>query len=587
MNKNTLITIVLSSVVIFAAFAIQSIFFPPTPVATTPVAEKQTDPVQVPAASVAVTPAPFSVMEEESDEVLHEQTSVVETSLIRAIFSNKGGDLVSFKLKDHNAAGSNEKVEMLEQVTEQNRAFSLALGGADNPVIDTLFHVKTKERNGEKSIVFYRTIGVKLESGDITKFTLAKEYTFLPDDYMFELKISIDGSDANMVGLNIGGSAYTLRTAPQIGPEWIVGKDRYEFRRFFSYVDGSRKQIKVKTGQTTELNSPAAWTAVSGKYFAMVVVPEVPVQQLRFSALNPENKPLHQSQIFLTRGLIAGSRNTDVYRIYIGPSSERYLSKYNNPTKNAYQLDKSGIDSVAASSKFWRPLEIVLKWLLEFFYMLVPNWGVAILLLTLFIRIILFPITKKGSEGTKKMQEFQPQMKAIQDKYKNNPKKLNEELAKFYQKVGYNPMSGCLPLLLQFPLLYAMFRLFNNYFEFRGASFIPGWIPDLSIGDTVLRLGFSIPILGWTDIRLLPLIYMGSQLLFTQITQPPSNTQQGGAFNTKLLLYGMPIMFFLLFYNAPSGLLLYWIASNLLALGQQLIINKMMKNKKIPKENRK
>jgi YidC/Oxa1 family membrane protein insertase len=179
------------------------------------------------------------------------------------------------------------------------------------------------------------------------------------------------------------------------------------------------------------------------------------------------------------------------------------------------------------------------------------------------------------------MQELQPKIKEIQDKYKNNQQKMNEEMAKFYQTAGYNPLSGCLPLLIQFPLIFAMYNLFNNYFEFRGAMFIPGWIPDLSQGDSVFSLSSPIPLLGWTDIRLLPVIYVVSQLLFGKVTQTPGAAQQNSSM--KFMMYGMPLMFFFMFYNAPAGLLVYWIFSNVLTLIQQVVINKMMHAKK--KEN--
>jgi YidC/Oxa1 family membrane protein insertase len=175
------------------------------------------------------------------------------------------------------------------------------------------------------------------------------------------------------------------------------------------------------------------------------------------------------------------------------------------------------------------------------------------------------------------MQELQPQMKEIQDKYKDTPEKMNVELNKFYKAAGYNPMSGCLPLLIQFPLIIAMFNLFNNYFEFRGASFIPGWIPDLSVGDSVMGFPFTVPFLGWDQLRILPVIYVISQLLFGKVTP-----QAGGGSNgqMKMMMYGMPVFFFFIFYNAPSGLLLYWTTSNMLQLVQQVIINKMMGKKK-------
>jgi YidC/Oxa1 family membrane protein insertase len=199
---------------------------------------------------------------------------------------------------------------------------------------------------------------------------------------------------------------------------------------------------------------------------------------------------------------------------------------------------------------------------------------VSIILLTILTRLILFPLTKKSSEATLKMQEFQPKIQEIQQKYQSNPQKMNEEMAKFYKTAGYNPLSGCLPLLIQFPLIFAMYNLFNNYFEFRGAMFIPGWVPDLSAGDSVYVLPFTLPFLNWTDLRILPIIYVISQLLFGKVTQTPTTAQQNSSM--KIMIYGMPIFFFFIFYNAPAGLLLYWTFSNILTLVQQIIINRMM-----------
>jgi YidC/Oxa1 family membrane protein insertase len=199
---------------------------------------------------------------------------------------------------------------------------------------------------------------------------------------------------------------------------------------------------------------------------------------------------------------------------------------------------------------------------------------VAIILLTLVVKLLLFPLTKKGSEATLRMQSLAPRIKEIQEKYKDNPQKMNVEMAGFYKKEGYNPLSGCLPMLLQIPIFFAMYNLFNNHFDLRGAMFIPGWIPDLSLPESVFHFeNFRLPFVGWSDIRLLPFLYVGSQLLYGKVTQTPdqqSNSQM------KMMLYVMPIVFFFILYDVPSGLLLYWIMSNVLTMVQQLVINKYL-----------
>jgi YidC/Oxa1 family membrane protein insertase len=191
----------------------------------------------------------------------------------------------------------------------------------------------------------------------------------------------------------------------------------------------------------------------------------------------------------------------------------------------------------------------------------------------------MFPLTKNSSLGTMKMQEMQPQLQAIQAKYKNDPQKMQQETAKIYKEAGYNPVSGCLPMVFMFVVLFAMFNLFNNYFEFRGAMFIPGWIPDLSVGDSVYTFKHALPLFG-NELRLLPIIYVISQLLFGKITQNGGTMTGSNAAQMKMMMYGMPLFFFFIFYNAPAGLLLYWTVSNFMQLIQQLVINKIMKNAK-------
>jgi YidC/Oxa1 family membrane protein insertase len=577
MDKNTIIAIVLSTLVIVAGFSVQSIFFPSQPVKQpqqTAIAAPQNDQTSSNSSTASTTTvsAPVQAMlETPQTESLVEEKSVVETDLVRVEFTNKGGDVVSYKLKKH--ADKNGSIEMAEFTSEDNRAFSLILGDAHGSVVNQLFNVK---KISDTEIGFYRTFTVKNADGTDSSFTLVKQYTFLPNDYMFELKVTVDG-DPSLAGLKFGNAAYTLRTSPEIGPKWNQKQDQYEYRRFYHLLNGKKKTVNLSAGQTKDVSDKVTWSGVAGKYFTLIALPETSPQSVLYSA-QASNADAPGSQIFLTRSPITGNKNTDVWRFYVGPRTENFLSKYNVATNNPYKLSNTNLDQIVESSGILAPLEILLKWIMELFYYVIPNWGVSIILLTILMRIIIFPLTKKSSEATLRMQELQPQIQEIQQKYKNNSQKMNEEMAKFYQSVGYNPLSGCLPLLIQFPLIFAMYNLFNNYFEFRGAMFIPGWIPDLSQGDSVLAFAFKIPLLGWSDLRVLPIIYVASQILSGLVTQTPGNNQQNGTM--KFMMFGMPLIFFFLFYNAPSGLILYWTLSNILMLGQQLLINRMMHKRK-------
>ena len=575
---------VLSGLVIAAAMFVQYRFFPPAPA---PVEQQASGAVstmeqqaEVPQNTfVAETaPADSGVLETPDETVIGEQTVTVRTDIAEVTLTNRGGDIVSYKLLEHNNSKGDSYVEMVKNVTERNRAFSVSLGGAQTSALNQFFKVKEETVNGKQIVGFFKTISIKNQDGSVSSFTLAKRYTFLPDDYMFELAVTISG-DADMKGLNFDNVGYTLRTMPQIGPDWDAKADRYEYRNFFSYIGGKKKDTALKANQTKLITDSVPWAGISGKYFSLIVIPSVPAQQIVYSSAQPSADTVQDGQLFFSRPVITGNKVTDVYRIYLGPCSEKILSTYNIPSKNNYNYDNLRIDTVAVSSGIWRPLEVLLKWLLQFFYKLIPNWGVSIILVTILIKLVFFPLTKKSSESTQQMQKMQPKIQELQAKYKGKPQKLNEEMAKLYKEAGYNPLSGCLPLLIQLPILFAMYRLFNNYFEFRGAMFIPHWIPDLSVGDSILQFPSPIPFLGWTDLRILPIVYVISQMVFGKITQTPTSDQQQNS-TMKIMLYGMPLFFFFMFYNAPSGLLLYWTCTNFLMLVQQMIIKAMMKQKK-------
>ena len=581
MDKNTIIGIVLSTLVVIAGITLQTILFPPaetsaateqqeTVATTSPVNENTENPNTNETLSL-LTDVDVEDDTEESTEKFYE----IDTDLVQVKFTNRGGDVVSYKLKKHSEKG--DFIEMADAVTDNNKAFSIILGDSNEPAINQIFHTKIIN---DTTIGFFRNFTVKNTDGSESSFTLAKQYTFLPDDYMFELKVTIDG-DSSLKGLRFGNSAYTIKTSPQIGPEWNAKQDKYEYRRFYYLLNGKKKKLTLNAGQKKTINDTVTWTGVAGKYFTLIALPENQIDTVTYSTV-ASSADVTNAQMFISRPSIVANKNTDTWRFYIGPRTEKELGKYNVAIKNPYSLDDTKIDEIVESSGILGPVEIMLKWLMEIFYKVIPNWGVAIVILTVLVRVLLFPLTKKGSQATLKMQELNPKIQEIQTKYKDNQQKMNEEMAKLYQTAGYNPLSGCLPILIQFPLIFAMYNLFNNYFEFRGAMFIPGWIPDLSKGDSVLQFPFTVPILGWTELHLLPIIYVISQLIQGKITQTPGASQQNASM--KIMLYGMPLFFFFVFYNAPAGLLIYWILTNVLSMGQQMVINRAMKLEETKKE---
>lgn len=524
----------------------------------------------------------------EETENLKEETYTIETNKYKVLFTNKGGDVVSFELKEHvdtkrtKQLGKEDEVlvQMAENVSEQNRAFSINLGSNSTKIVNDFFKVKVyPKENGQQKIAFARTY---------KDYTLVKQYTFNDDDYMFKLNVIIDG-DENFKGLEFPSSegeakiAYTLRTSPAIGP-YFDKTDRYESREFIAHNGSKIKKVRLTDNQYKRYNKPASWIGMGGKYFCELVVPEtgVAIQDFYYST-RKENFDMANAQAYIERSAISSEDVNDVYYIYVGPRSESELKKFSDADENGWSFEGRRLNDALNSGSFLSWLEIAFKWVLQLINKVVNNWGISIILMTILLKLLLFPLTYKSSMGTLKMQEVQPRLQAIQAKYNDNPQKLQEETMKIYKETGYNPMSGCLPLILQMLALWAMFNLFNNYFEFRGASFIPGWIDDLSSGDSVWSWNRTIPIIsGLTgnNIRILPIIYLLTQLFYGKVTQMGGTAVGQNQGTMKFMTYGLPIIFSVMFYNAPSGLLIFWTVSNLFQMAQQLIMNKVMAKKK-------
>ena len=588
MDKNTIWAIVLSTLVIIASYLILPKFFPGlNPALGRQAAQTQTEentelsePQELDLSAMEENAAVFADAEiaaEESEaeeqSTLVEQKYTITTDKVEAVFTNKGGDIISYKLLDHKDMDTNDFVQLSDNVNSKNRTLAIAFGKSDAKIVDEIFNTEIND----KSITFTKTLNVNGK-----KTTLRKVYTFMDGEYVFKLDVLVHTADST--GLDIGGTAYTIRTSPQIGPHYDPKQNRYERREFIAYNGQKYKKIMLSNGQFKEYDKDFIWNGIAGKYFVELIIPSAPEKiRTAYYSSNVEVNNYANAQAMIERSAFSGSDISDTYYMYFGPRNDKDLKRYNIAENNGWNLGGKKVSQALQTSGWLNWLEKILKFVLELLNKLIHNWGVSIIIMTIILKVIMFPISKKQSLSSLKMQELQPKMKAIQEKYKNDQQKLQQETSKLYQQAGYNPASGCLPMLFQFLVLFAMYNLFNNYFEFRGAMFIPHWIPDLSTGDVVKTFNFNIPLIG-NQLRLLPVIYVATQLLSGKITQYGQTSAPGQSQATmKFMMYGMPLMFFFMFYNAPSGLLLYWLTSNVLQIFQQLIINKMMNDKRAEK----
>jgi YidC/Oxa1 family membrane protein insertase len=583
MDKNTVWALILSLLVMVGAFFVNIKFIKPRQDAARQqqqieLAQKEAEQKKkVEEANKQVSTLP-SENQEETITPASETDLTITTDKVKVLFSQKGGDIVSYQLLEHFDKDTGKGVQMADNISEFNRAFALSFGDSSGVMLNEMFNVK---KEGPNDIGFYRTYDIKDSSGVSHKYLIGKHYSFKENEYVFKFDVTVKPLDGTRE-LDVNGAAYTIRTSPQIGPHFDRKKNPNEVREILEFYNNKRfsKDIQGKT-----YDRPFEWAGVGGKYFAILIKPQnvENISSVVKTSTAVENG-YGNSQIFLTRLPLKNGISTDEFYVYIGPRSENELIKYNLADKNKWGILNAKFNQALKTTGVFSLVEMLLKWALEKIHIFIHNWGLAIIALTVILKIILFPLSKKSAMGTLKMQEIQPKMQAIQAKYRDNPQKLNEETAKLYKESGYNPVSGCLPMILQMFILFALYNVFNNYFEFRGASFIKGWIDDLSEGEYIWSWKREIPLLSrfsQNKLRLLPIIYTLSQLVTGKITQYGGAGTAQSQSQMKFMMYGMPIFFFFILYNVPSGLLIYWIVSNVLQMVQQLLINSYMKKKRL------
>lgn len=587
MDKRTLLAVVLSVVVISIGFMIQGIFFAPDdPVPVDqPTGTEQGDGLAETSGSGEGTVDETSSEtggekiitsgQEQSqrrtqvipveEEGLRERTIEIETDVMFVTLSTRGGDIKSLKLKEH--LDKDKLVDMIFSGDSGYDAFFIAFGDVGAQPVDALFHYSLK---GQYGVEFRRDFKAPpTENNETAIFTLIKKYTFSPDGYLFELAVTIENSIREYPNLDFNSYAYTLGFGPQIGPEFETLGGRGEFRYYYTYEEGKRKNNKLSRTGEFVVNSRFTWAGIVGKYFTILGVPDATPYTLTFTSPVVDGIPA-SSFMYFSRPLIKSSKNTDVYRFYMGPKTKKDMGRYNDAANNVFSLADLNLDSAIESSALLGWLEAILKFFLDIFYRIIPNYGVSIILLTIMIKVLFYPLTRKSFESTSKMQELNPKITEIREKYKDNSARMNQEMAALYKKEKVNPLGGCLPLLLQMPIFIGLYQVLSKHFALRGAPFF-WWITDLSEPDSIWNFApFELPLLRWTDLRLLPILFIVTQLLSSKLMQSPSATSTK---NMKLMTYLMPIFFFFILYNAPSGLLLYWTLTNVLTSAQQKLVS--------------
>ena len=381
-----------------------------------------------------------------------------------------------------------------------------------------------------------------------------KRYEWAPEGYSADLIVELENVSDKAIELQ-----YQIFAGTSVPPRHSID-GQYIEANFYAVKDGKgalRHLNETKAGKAVPSVGPVEWVAVKDRHFSVILEPK---GGLPFMGLH-EGLGNHQFRTSLVSEMItvpARSSARHEFLLYIGPNDLEHLLPLGlDPLVNFGKLDVIGKFLVGA---------------LEMIHKVVRNYGIAIILLTMLINLILFPLTRASYMSMKRMQLVQPQMNKLREHHKKNPEKLNKEMMELYKKHKVNPFGGCLPMVLQMPVFIALYVALSKSVILIGASFL--WAKDLSSPDSV-PLPFSFPLLG-NEIHLLPLIMagaMGVQQKFTQIKiegqDPAMEAQQ------KMMAVMMPVVFCFIFYSMPSGLVLYWLTNTLLMTAYQLRLKNM------------
>jgi YidC/Oxa1 family membrane protein insertase len=533
MDRRTLLAILLAMIVAI----LPAIIFPPQPPVSGSgsTAARDTGAVGAPQ-----TPAPLVRIERPAVTPQRQDTSapdtvVVESPLYRLVFSTRGAKLVRATLKEYRsfAPGDSGPAQLLPE-DGSFLAYRLVVGGDTLPLEDWSFEPSS------------RLLGVETEGSELVwtaaegPVTVRLTHRFSPQSYLFGVVGEVSGVASGalvLIGMGPRLRSVEADSVHDFQSYGVVTKaNRTESVSFSSLAPGERK----------ELSGPFDWVAIKSKYFLAAILTRSPDRPRLGGAVAVGGE---RSGRYATRAYVAASLAAPggvfEHEVYVGPQEYRRLARIGHE-----------LEDVNPYGWIFRPIIrpfaiLIVHILLWMHDTLKLPYGWVLVLFGVAVRAVLWPLNQKAMRSSMAMQAIQPQMKALQERYKKDPQKLQQELMKLYKEHGVNPFGGCLPMLIPMPVLFALFFVFANTIEFRGVPFL--WLPDLSRADPY----YVIPLLMGLS--------MYAVTKIGQIGLPP-NPQ------AKMMLYVMPVMFTVLFANFSSGLNLYYAVSNIASIPQQWLI---------------
>jgi YidC/Oxa1 family membrane protein insertase len=473
----------------------------------------------------------------------------VETPLYEAVFTNRGATIKSFKLKRYKTAIDTNAplVDLINITNDIADSFSVNFTAGDISDRSAIVYSPSQD-----SIILAEGASPKDLSFSYTTangVSIDQTFRFYPDRYTIGLNVAFTNNTNAPISGNVKVSIrdIPLQTkkayvSPFIGAALLLNNSLEEI-----------KSAKMKEGKN--LSGQIGWVAYENDYFISSIIPENQKEGSFYGVTKPSGV-VSATYISPVATINPSSKISETYTLYFGPRDQNTLKASGRKLDSA--IDFGWLNIIA------KPL----YFLLRFFNNYIHNFGISIIILTILIKIIFWPLTHKSYVSMKEMQKIQPLMAKIREKYKDDREQMQREMMGLYKTYKVNPLGGCLPMLVQLPVLYAMFRLLYKAIELRQAPFIL-WINDLSAPDRLFNFPFSIPFMySPYGIPVLTLLMGASMLLQQKMSPPPGDPAQA-----KMMLF-MPILFTVMFINAPSGLVLYWLVSNIIGIGQQYYITK-------------
>lgn len=584
-NRRLLIALILSS----AILALWTWFYPVQP----PKNPQQQAATAAPSPSATVTTtAPAQVVAPSTSSApiaqAPQRTITVKTDLYDVKFDTRGAEPISWIIKKNKYSGSSiysvagkksdaKPLELIspEGLSRQPRLVPLQIQTGDASV------------DGLLASTTYRVEGVDASSSDVV-LNLAKsekkQLTFVledPSGLQVRKTLSFDGDhyeaelslDVKRGGAPIPGVKVTI--GPSIGDQGVSHHTFYSVApEAVAYVgDKLHRNLAAKINSDSSspdhlvLNGPMDWAGVADTYFAMVAVPPQKENGLEYHTVAYEYKPNNgtaEKRYLITASVPVPADGSHTV-IYAGPKDHYLLTAASQVVSQAVQrpIDLEGLIDYGFLGWLSRPLAVPILQAITFLYKITSSYGVAIILFTIVIYSLFFPLKWRSSKAMKKAQKLAPRMKELQEKIKgmkqNDPRLKELQMDQLRLMKEGNPLGGCLPLLIQMPFLFALYRAITISLDFRQASFL--WIPDLSSAEPYF-------------IHLLPILMTGTMVVLQLVTPAPS----ADPLQRKMMAIGMPLFMLYVLWSAPSGLVLYWLVGNIVGFTQQFLINRWTKS---------